>query len=86
MKRSGQVPLGILRIVLIGFSTFWEVQTILMQGGPPLITDDPDTPGNRHWEINLGFILERLENDPADKAPGTSEVFADWEGQISGRS
>jgi hypothetical protein len=26
------------------------------QGGPPFITDDPGTPGNRHWEINLGWI------------------------------
>jgi hypothetical protein len=25
------------------------------QGGPPFITDDPGTPGNRQWEINLGF-------------------------------
>lgn len=23
------------------------------QGGPPLITDDPDTPGPRHWELNI---------------------------------
>jgi hypothetical protein len=26
------------------------------QGGPPFITDDPGTPGNRHWEINLGLL------------------------------
>lgn len=25
------------------------------QGGPPFITDDPGTPGNRQWEINLGW-------------------------------
>jgi hypothetical protein len=29
------------------------------QGGPPFRSDDPDTPGNGHWEINLGFIGER---------------------------
>jgi hypothetical protein len=23
------------------------------QGGPPLLTDDPDTPGPNHWEINV---------------------------------
>ena len=28
------------------------------QGGPPFITDDPGTPGNRHWEINLGWIAD----------------------------
>jgi len=25
------------------------------QGGPPFITDDPGTPGNKHWEINFGW-------------------------------
>jgi len=29
------------------------------QGGPPLITDDPDTPGPGYWEINLAAIVER---------------------------
>jgi len=26
---------------------------LLAQGGPPLLTDDPGTPGNRNWEINF---------------------------------
>lgn len=29
------------------------------QGGPPFKSDDPATPGNRHWEINLGLVGER---------------------------
>jgi hypothetical protein len=29
------------------------------QGGPPFRSDDPDTPGNGHWEINLGFVGDR---------------------------
>jgi hypothetical protein len=29
------------------------------QGGPPLITDDPDTPGPGYWEINLSTFLEK---------------------------
>jgi len=28
------------------------------QGGPPVITDEPGTPGNRNGEINLGWIAE----------------------------
>ena len=28
------------------------------QGGPPFITDDPGTPGNHHWEINMGWIAD----------------------------
>lgn len=31
------------------------------QGGPPLVTDDPDTPGNGHWETNIGWITTRTE-------------------------
>ena len=30
-------------------------QAARAQGGPPFITDDPATPGNRHWEINFGW-------------------------------
>jgi hypothetical protein len=26
---------------------------LFAQGGPPLLTDDPGTPGNRNWEINI---------------------------------
>jgi hypothetical protein len=29
------------------------------QGGPPLVTDDPDTPPDGHWEINLAAIGSR---------------------------
>jgi len=31
----------------------------LAQGGPPMVTDDPQTPGNGHWEVNLGNIGSR---------------------------
>jgi hypothetical protein len=29
------------------------------QGGPPFRSDDPDTPGNRNWEINFGLLGNR---------------------------
>ena len=32
---------------------------VLAQGGPPFLSDDPDTPGNKHWESNMGFTGER---------------------------
>jgi hypothetical protein len=32
--------------------------------GPPLVTDDPGTPGNKHWEINVAYTLE---TSPAEK-------------------
>jgi hypothetical protein len=27
------------------------------QGGPPMVTDDPGTPGDKHWEINIAGLL-----------------------------
>lgn len=32
---------------------------VVAQGGPPFLSDDPDTPGNHHWEINMGYLGER---------------------------
>ncbi len=34
-------------------------ETARAQGGPPLLTDDPETPGAGHWEINVGFTFAR---------------------------
>ncbi|MCL4199428.1 MAG: transporter [Phycisphaerales bacterium] len=33
--------------------------------GPPLITDDPDTPGENRWEINVAYTLEVSPRDGA---------------------
>ena len=44
-------PLLIFFFVLItGGSSAWA------QGGPPYFTNDPGTPGNLDWEINVGYI------------------------------
>jgi hypothetical protein len=47
-----------MRIILL-FLMFLLLAAIVplshAQGGPPFITDDPGTPGNRHWEINFGW-------------------------------
>jgi hypothetical protein len=46
------------------FNFFREVALVCLfcavsaQGGPPLLTDDPDTPGPNHWEINAGTTSE----------------------------
>src|ERR1700690_4064865 len=45
---------GSLRAVLL-LSTAVSAAAGYAQGGPPFITDDPGTPGNKHWEINLGW-------------------------------
>jgi len=32
-------------------------------GGPPLLTDDPDTPGPNHWEINVATTSENAAHE-----------------------
>jgi hypothetical protein len=39
------------------------------EGSPPLITDDPGTPGNGHWEINVGVSTERRPGERISEAP-----------------
>ena len=39
------------------------------QGGPPLFTDDPGTPGNHNWEINIGATTDRRLGVRDDQVP-----------------
>src|SRR6478736_1559241 len=39
------------------------------QGGPPMITDDPGTPGNGKWETNLAIIFEHCPNETSIDVP-----------------
>jgi hypothetical protein len=41
----------------------------MAQGGPPFLSDDPDTPGNHHWEVNLGFLGDRNPAQGAYQVP-----------------
>jgi hypothetical protein len=38
-------------------------------GGPPLITDDPDTPGKGEWELNLAYTVHRSVDDALSEIP-----------------
>lgn len=44
-------------------------QAPILQAGPPLITDDPGTPGDGNWEINIGFTIEKLKTETSYEAP-----------------
>lgn len=46
----------VLRL-LLALSTMCPA-AVLAQGGPPLMTDDPGTPGPGHWEINIATLLD----------------------------
>jgi hypothetical protein len=39
------------------------------QGGPPMITDDPGTPGNRKWENNFAIAFEHRPDETAYEFP-----------------
>src|SRR5438552_16775931 len=39
------------------------------QGGPPMITDDPGTPGNKKWEINLALAFEHRPGETSYDLP-----------------
>jgi hypothetical protein len=43
--------------ILAAFACFPPLASA--QGGPPFRSDDPDTPGNRRWEINTVLVGER---------------------------
>src|SRR5256885_5316117 len=42
---------------------------IFAQGGPPMITDDPGTPGNGKWEINLAVAFEHRPGETSYDLP-----------------
>src|SRR3954462_2305735 len=55
----------ILALALVGCAT----PALHGMGSPPLITDDPGTPGNGHWEINVGVSTERRPGLHASELP-----------------
>ncbi len=42
---------------------------LLAQGGPPMITDDPGTPGTGHWENNFAFTLDNTPSEHLYETP-----------------
>ena len=58
-----------LPVVSLALVFGFHAASLHAQGGPPFRTDDPDTPGNRHWEINFGFIADRNPGTGAYQVP-----------------
>jgi len=46
-----------------------STRAVFAQGGPPLITDDPGTPGDRRWEINIAFTAEKRKTEKSYETP-----------------
>jgi hypothetical protein len=40
-----------------------------LRGGPPLITDDPGTPGNGRWEVNVALTTEQTRTERVLELP-----------------
>ena len=60
--RHVKVRVVFILLILGGPSAF-------AQGGPPLITDDPDTPGPGFWEVNISVQSDSSRNDTRLETP-----------------
>jgi hypothetical protein len=56
MKGSGSRP---SLVMLLAVCLAFTVRTDFAQGGPPMLTDDPGTPGNRRLEINTALTTDK---------------------------
>jgi hypothetical protein len=65
MRKANRGILGLWLIIILSLFP----ANALAQGGPPLITDDPDTPGPGYWEINLAGIFEKSRLERQLEAP-----------------
>ena len=66
MPSNPSITTCLRALALVGLTTV--ACAAFAQGGPPMVTDDPGTPGDGHWEINLGGI--------ASHTPGRWEIAA----------
>lgn len=57
------------------FKRFLVITTLLLisagpaLAGPPLLTDDTGTPGDRHWEINIAYTLDKRHTEATHETP-----------------
>jgi hypothetical protein len=56
------------RLALAALIAF-VVRSTFAQGGPPMITDDPGTPGDGKWEINLAIAFEHRPRETSYDLP-----------------
>lgn len=54
------------------------VPMLAQAGSPPMITDDPGTPGNAQWEINVGWIYEHADANPAEHEAPLLDINYGW--------
>jgi hypothetical protein len=68
MTRSDVGRISLLTLT-IALATLAWADAAWGQAGPPLITDDPGTPGDGKWEINLALTLDQSRAQRSIEAP-----------------
>lgn len=63
-KRLTVFVAAVFALCLLNFTA-----PVQAQGGPPMLTDDPGTPGNQMWEVNFLFNMERSREARMFEAP-----------------
>ena len=58
-----------MRRFAIALSLACAARVAFGQGGPPMITDDPGTPGNGKWENNFAIAFEHRSGETAYDVP-----------------
>lgn len=60
-------------LIFLGF--LLAATSAFAQGGPPYYTNDPGTPGNLNWEINLGYMPFFYSNSSVSHTPDVDINF-----------
>jgi len=68
-------PLAMLRILIPLLAFLFAATSAYAQGGPPYYTNDPGTPGNLNWEINLGYMPFFYSNQSVSHTPDVDINF-----------
>jgi Putative MetA-pathway of phenol degradation len=66
---SSRRILGICLCALLTAFSALSSQAALADGGPPMVTDDPGTPGDGRFEINLATLVNRSANATSYELP-----------------
>jgi hypothetical protein len=61
--------------LLFAFCSFAAAESAFAQGGPPYYTNDPGTPGNFNWEINIGYMPFYYSNQSVSHTPDVDINF-----------
>ena len=66
MPNSLNFPRLARRLLIAGL---FPISTAWASGGPPMITDDPGTPGDGHWEINIAALSNHTSDGATYQLP-----------------